>query len=182
MIPQSKKDLESIPKWYTLATKSRHEKVSKEGLETKGFEAYLPVRTVIKKWSDRRKKVQEPLFKGYVFVKMSYRERIPVLETPGVVRVVMFNGRPGILHESEIQTIQRLLDVNRHHGAKIEALEGIGVGDTVEVMNGPLTGLKGQYTEIKNEHRLVISIDSIGKSLAIEVPVDYVRRVTKSVL
>ncbi len=176
MLPQSQKDIDSIPKWYTLATKSRHEKVAKVGLNAKGFEVYLPLRTVIKKWSDRKKKVEEPLFKGYVFVKMPYRERISALETAGIVRMVLFNGRPGILHETEIRTIQQILEANYRHGVTVEAIEGLGVGDTVEVISGPLTGLRGQYTRIKNENRLVISIDSIAKSLAVEVPFDWVKK------
>ena len=173
----SQKQIEAIPKWYTLATKSRHEKAVRDGLDAKGFESYLPVRTVIKKWSDRKKKVEEPLFKGYVFVKMPYQHRIKALETPGVVRVVMFNGRPGILHESEIKAIRRILEANEQHGISVEAIEGLGLGDTVEVTDGPLSGLRGQYTKIKNENRLVISIDSIGKSLVVEVPVDWVKKV-----
>jgi len=173
----SQKEIETIPKWYTLATKSRHEKVVQEGLDLKGYEVYLPVRSVIKKWSDRKKKVEEPLFKGYVFVKMPYRQRIPALETPGVVRIVMFNGRPGIVDESEIETIRCILEANYRHGVTVESIEGLGEGDTVEVISGPLAGLKGQFTEIKNESRLVISIDSIGKSLAAEVPVDWVKKV-----
>ena len=173
----SQKQIEAIPKWYTLATKSRHEKAVRDGLDAKGFESYLPVRTVIKKWSDRKKKVEEPLFKGYVFVKMPYQHRIAALETPGVVRVVMFNGRPGVLHENEIKAIQQVLEANYQHGITVEAIEGLGVGDTVEVVNGPLAGLKGQYARIKNENRLVLSIDSIGKSLAVEVPVDWVKKV-----
>lgn len=177
MFPQSQKEKELIPRWYTLATKSRHEKVVKEALDLKGYEVFLPLRTVIKKWSDRKKRVQEPLFKGYLFVNMPYKQRIPVLETEGVVRIVMFNGRPGVLHESEVRTIQRILDMNYQQGVTIEAIEGIVMGDTVEVIDGPLAGIQGQYTAIKNENRLVISIDSIGKSLAIEVPLDSVRKV-----
>ncbi len=177
MITRSQKEREEIPRWYTLATKSRHEKVVKEGLELKGYEIYLPLKTVIKRWSDRKKKVEEPLFKGYVFVKMPYRRRIPALETEGVVRVVMFNGRPGIVHESEISAIKQILEANRRHGVTIETIEGISVGDIVEVTAGPLIGLRGQYTKIKNENRLVIAIDSIGKSLAVEVPLDCVTRV-----
>ncbi len=179
MISHSK-ELEAIPRWYTLATKSRHEKVVKDGLDLKGYEVFLPLRTVIKKWSDRKKKVEEPLFKGYVFVKMPYRQRIPALETEGVARIVMFNGRPGIVHESEISTIKQILEANRRHGVTVEAVEGIKAGDIVEVTSGPLIGLQGQYSEIKNENRLVIAIDSIGKSLAVEVPLDCVRKVIVS--
>jgi transcription antitermination factor NusG len=177
MFPQTQKDIELVPRWYTLATKSRHEKVVKDALDLKGYEVFLPLRTVIKKWSDRKKRLQEPLFKGYLFVNMPYKRRIPVLETEGVVRIVMFNGRPGVLHESEVRTIQKILDMNHHHGVTIEAIEGMVLGDNVEVIDGPLTGIQGQYAAIKNENRLVISIDSIGKSLAVEVPLDSVRKV-----
>jgi transcription antitermination factor NusG len=177
MRPRSVKDVDVIDKWYTLSTKSRHEFVVRDGLEAKGFETYLPARTVIKKWSDRKKKVTEPLFKGYVFVYMPYRQRINALETPGVVKLVMFNGRPGTLHQYEIDLIKKLLEVNDNHGIWVEALDGVREGDLVEVVKGPLMGLRGNFARLKNANRLIISIDSIGKSLAVEIPVDYVQKV-----
>jgi transcriptional antiterminator RfaH len=177
MRPRSAKEVDMIPKWYTLLTKSRHEKVVQENLELKGYQTYLPTRTVIKKWSDRKKKVTEPLFKGYVFVYIPYLSRIGVLETTGVVRIVMFNGKPGVLHDYEMTAIKKVLEANRTHGLVVDTIDGISEGDTVEVTNGPLIGLRGQFTTIKNENKLVISIDSIGKSLAVEVPVDWIKKV-----
>jgi transcriptional antiterminator RfaH len=177
MIPRSADEVQSLPKWYAMSTKSRHEFVVREGLENKGFQTYLPTRTVVKKWSDRKKKVTEPLFKGYIFVYMSYKERLGALETPGIVRIVMFNGKPGTLHQFEIDSIRRLLEVNSSHGLHVEALDGIMSGDPVEVTSGPLMGLRGIFTTIKNANKLIISVDSIGKSLAVEVPVDAIKKV-----
>lgn len=177
MGPRSIQEINVIPRWYALSTKSRHEFVARDGLEAKGYHTFLPARTVVKQWSDRKKKVTEPLFKGYIFVHMPYQKRIQALETPGIVKLVMFNGRPGTLHEYEIDTIKRLLEVSNVHGLWVEALDGMREGDLVEVIKGPLMGLRGNFTSIKNSNRLIISIDSIGKSLAVEVPVEYVQKV-----
>ncbi len=164
------------PRWYALSTKSRHERRAKEKLEAKGFETFLPLRTVLKQWSDRKKKVEEPLFNGYVFVYMQYNQRITALETDGIVRMVMFNGRPGFLHESEIAAIRKILDANRNQGYTVEAFEGKTIGDYVEVVEGPLTGLRGQFIKIKNETKLTIGIDGIGKSLLVDLPAGWVRK------
>jgi transcription antitermination factor NusG len=166
-------------RWYALSTKSRHEKKVQERLTAKGFETYVPLRTVIKKWSDRKKRVEEPLFTGYVFVYMLFSRRINALETFGVVRMVMFNGRPGYLHQQEIDTIRHILSAQRESGYTVEAFDGKMVGDFVEVVEGPLTGLRGQFIKVKNESKLTISIDGIGKSLIVDVPPEWVKKISE---
>jgi transcription antitermination factor NusG len=167
-------------RWYALSTKSRHEKKVQERLTAKGFETYVPLRTVIRKWSDRKKKVEEPLFNGYVFVYMLYSQRLTVLETYGIVRLVMFNGRPGYLHQQEIDTIRHILEAQKESGYTVEAFDGKMIGDFVEVIEGPLTGLRGQFIKVKNESKLTISIDGIGKSLMVDVPPEWVKKAVET--
>ncbi len=95
--------------WYAIYTKGRWEKKVHGRLEEAGIESYCPLNTVVRKWSDREKKVEEPLFKSYVFVRISKDQFTKVLEVAGVVRVVYWLGKPAIIRDREIEHIRKFL-------------------------------------------------------------------------
>lgn len=151
--------------WYTLYTRSRYEKKVDILLKQKGIETYLPLRKVLRQWSDRRKWVEEPLFRCYVFVHVNEKDRIRALETPGVVRTVSFQGKPAIVRDEEIENIRRILK----EIPDVESCSPLSIGQWVKVIRGPLFGLVGRVEEIRGSYRLVIAIDSIGQALRLNI-------------
>jgi len=160
-------ELNFVPNWFALSTKARHEKKVYSQLVQKGITSYLPLQTFHRRWSDRYKKVQEPLFSCYIFVKIALRDRLQVLQTDGVVRFVSFNGIPATIPEDQIEAIKTILD----HNLQIERVDYLTPGQKIEVIQGPLKGIKGILAEVKNSRRLVIRIDSIMQAISIDI--DY---------
>ena len=151
--------------WYALYTCARHEKRVAEQIERRKMSCYLPLYRSVRRWKDRRKVLELALFPGYVFVRMSLSDKLKVLEVPGVVQFVSFDGRPAALPAEEIEALR-----NRLSGeAKIEPHPYLRAGRRVRVRSGPLQGLEGVIVRRKDRCRLVFSIDLIQRSLAIEV-------------
>lgn len=163
--------------WYALYTRSRHEKKVDLQLRQKGFTSYLPLRQVWRQWSDRKKWVEEPLFRCYVFVHCDERQRLEALQTYGAVRFVTFNGKPAIVREEEIERIRRILREIPH----AEACEEWVVGEPVEIVRGPLAGIHGVLIQVRGSRRLVVNIDSIRQGVRFEIDAADVRplRVTR---
>src|SRR6476469_136631 len=122
-------------RWYAIYTRPRWEKKVNAVLLEKGIESYCPLNKVRRKWSDRIKTIEEPLFKSYVFVKIDEEERSNVRMTNGVVNFVYWNGKPAIIREKEIQTIKRFLD--EYENVEVVKME-IGPDDRVRVTAGPM--------------------------------------------
>jgi transcriptional antiterminator RfaH len=146
--------------WYALYTRSRHENRVEDQLAEKGFDAYLPERRVLRRWSDRKKWIMEPLFRCYVFVRMDEKDRVRVLQTYGSVRLVSFSGKPAIVQDHEIETIRRVLQ----EIPAVESCPPVSVGDWVEITGGPLIGIRGRLEEIRNQKRLVVSVNAIEQA------------------
>src|SRR5215211_2950612 len=148
-------------KWYAVYTKPRWEKKVAGLLLQKGIESYCPLNKVRRKWSDRMKTVEEPLFKSYVFVKIAEEDRARVRMTDGVVNFVYWNGKPAVIKEKEIQTIKHFL-------GEYENVEAIKMDFTpeerVRVVAGPMMDQEGRVIEIKNK-TAKICIDSLGYML-----------------
>jgi len=119
----------------------------------------------IRHWKDRRVKLQTPLFPGYVFVRIALRDRLCVLQTPGIVHLVSFGGRPTPLPHEDIQAIQNCLS----YGFQVEPHPYLRVGRRVRVKAGPLQGLDGTILRCKNRSRFVLSFDLIMRSVAVEI-------------
>jgi len=148
-------------KWYAVYTKPRWEKKVNSLLLQKGIEVYCPLNKIRRKWSDRIKTIEEPLFKSYVFVKIKDDERTSVRMTNGVVNFVYWDGKPAIIKEKEIQTIRRFLDEYEN----VEAVRiDLAEGDRVQVIAGPMMDKEGKVMEVKNKIAKVC-IDSLGYML-----------------
>lgn len=153
------------PHWYAIYTCARHEKSVSQQLERKCVEHFLPLYEAVHRWKDRRVRVQLPLFPGYLFVRIAPCQRLKVLEVPSVVRMVGFNGVPAALAEEEILSLRSGLAGD----LRIEPHPYLKVGRRVRVVRGPLAGREGILVRKKDCLRLVISIDLIMRSMAVEV-------------
>jgi transcription antitermination factor NusG len=158
---------EKLP-WYALYVHSRAEKKVHEQLLKLGYESYLPLIVKMKKWSDRMKKVEEPLFKSYLFVRADERWYFKVLEIPGVTRFVSFNKHFVVVPENQIIAIKKYCDDYVEDEAEVDETE-LHEGQLVRITAGPMTGLTGRLAPIKNKKRLVVYIESVGKYLPINI-------------
>jgi len=156
-----------LPSWYALATLSRHERVVASELENRGIDAFLPTVTEIHRWSDRRKKVEVPLFPGYVFVQaaMTSVVRRAAICARGVLGFVTMNGEPLPIPEEEIIGIRQLLASE----VPCAPYPFLKVGQRVRVRGGALDGIEGCLVRAEGDHKLVVSIDAISRSVALHI-------------
>ena len=151
--------------WYAGYTASRHEKRVAEHFAQRGVEHFLPLYETIHRWNNGRHRVQLPLFPGYIFVRIALRERRRVNEVPGFERLVGFNSLPCPLPEADINRMKEALN----KGVVAEPYPYLTVGTRVEVRNGPLQGMTGILVRRQTKCRVVISVDLIMRSMAVEV-------------
>lgn len=151
--------------WFAIYTYSNREKIIAAHLESRGIEHFLPLYQSVRNWSDRKIKLELPLFPGYLFVRASLRNRLPILTVPGVVNIVSAAGIPIPLASEVIGTLRE--------GLKLVAAQPypyLAVGQRVSISSGPLKGLSGVLLRHKPGPRVVISIDSIERSFLVDVP------------
>ena len=148
-------------KWYAVYTRPRWEKKVAVLLLEKGIESYCPLNKVRRKWSDRIKTIEEPLFKSYVFVKVAEEDKTDVRMTPGVVNFVYWDGKPAIIKEREIQAIRRFLD--EHQSVEVMKMD-IRPEERVKVVSGPMMDQEGKVLEVRNR-TVKVCIDSLGYML-----------------
>ena len=145
-------------KWYALYTRPRWEKKVNKLLEQKGIESYCPLNKVRRKWSDRMKTVEEPLFKSYVFVKIEDAGRTEVRMTDGVINFVYWDGKPAIVKDKEIQIIRHFLD--EYENVQLESMH-LKADQRVRIIAGPMMDQEGKILEVG--HKLAkVAIDSLG--------------------
>ena len=153
------------PYWYAASTRANHEKNVAEHLTARSVEHFLPLYESVRRWKDRRVRLQMPLFPGYVFVRISLRDRLQVLQIPSVASLVSFNGIPATLPEAEITALKAGLE----HGLQAVPHPYLKVGKRVRITTGPLEGLEGIVIRKKNALRFVISLDMIQRSVVVEL-------------
>jgi len=153
--------------WYAIYTRANGEKKLFDDLQVKNIECYLPTRRVLKTWSDRKKWVEEPLFKCYIFVKVSYREFFNVLNTAGAVCYISFGGRAQPIPEYQINNVRNFLSQCDNEVSL--TYEHIRKGAIVEVLRGSLKGVKGEVVNLYGQMRLLIRIDSLNCSLYVNI-------------
>ncbi|MGA6954454.1 MAG: UpxY family transcription antiterminator [Candidatus Acidiferrales bacterium] len=151
--------------WFALQVRTRQESSVGDQLNGQGYEQFLPMYKVRKRWSDRIKEVEAPLFPGYLFCRFNPHDRLPILKTPGVIQIVGFKEGPTAVDESEIRSIQTLVAAGVPH----QPWPFLSAGDRVRIDSGPLVGLEGILTEVKRSHRLVLSVTLLQRSVAVEI-------------
>ncbi len=158
--------------WFAVYVRANSEKKLFDNLQEKNIECYLPMRKVLKYWSDRKKWVEEPLFKCYIFVKVSYKEFFNVLNTTGAVSYVSFGGRAQSIPEDQINSIKMFLAQSEHEITVSH--ERIQRGVSVEVLHGSFKGIKGEVINVLGQTRLLIRIDSMNCNLYTNIEKDEV--------
>lgn len=176
-----KKTINNLTKrWFAVYTKSRNEKKLAQFLSEKGIENFLPLIQTIRQWSDRKKKVELPLIRSYVFVHISNdREYLEVLETDGAVRFIAFSGKAASIPDKQIEDLKLLISSDKKLEVTNESLEK---GDTVEVKAGTLMGLNGELIECRGTKKVLVRIDHIGKSILVEIPLGYLKKKVEKAL
>lgn len=153
------------PRWYAAYTRAQHEKRVAQQLEQRAVENFLPVYEAVHRWKDRRMRLQLPLFPGYLFVRLALRDRLQVLQVPGVVRLVGFNGAPVALAEEEVESLRRALV----EGVRTEPHPYLRVGRRVRITTGPLAGREGILKRWKGDLRVVLSTELIQRSILVDI-------------
>lgn len=161
------------PRWYAAYTKPRNEKKVFERLEASGIDVYLPLQRRLKQWSDRKKLVEEPLFRSYIFVRITPKDYYNVLNTFGIVRYITFEGKAVPIPDNQINIIKQLLEQD----VEIESVEEeLEPGALVEVKFGSFIGLIGELVEHKGKKKVIVRIDHISHSLLVSLPAQYITK------
>ena len=161
--------------WYAIHTNYQHEKAVARILTQKGFDTFLPLYETAHRWKDRTKQLSLPLFPCYVFIRGGLDRRLQIMETPGVHGFVGWSGRAAPIPEEEIDAVLRMIESS----LRVEPHPFLKCGDRVRVKFGPLEGVEGILVRKKNLFRLVLSVEMLQKSVAVEVGVTAVESVTR---
>ena len=159
--------------WYALFTRHQHEKSVALALSNKKYEVYLPLYRSVRRWQDRAKQIWLPLFPCYVFIREGMDRQLQILTTPGMIHIVGWAGRPAIVPQAQPDAVRQIIE----SCLIFETHAYLKSGDRVRVKTGPLSGLEGILTRKKGEARLVVSMDMLGRSAAVEIDVLNVERI-----
>ncbi len=166
-------------RWHVIYVKARHEKSVYLDLSKQGIESYLPLRKELHQWSDRKKWIEVPLFSCYVFVRILHSECGRVYLINGFVKFVSSNGKPSVVPDNQIESIQKLIE---YYPSDVDVLEGDYSGYEAEVIAGPLIGLRGEIIELVNGKNFVIKIEGLDKLLSVKVSAGAVRLISRTPL
>jgi len=159
--------------WYAVYTRHQHEKSASQILTNKGFEVLLPLYHSVNRWKDRRKIILRPLFSNYLFIRADLERKVEVLRTVGVCWFLSNAGAPAAISSWEIELIRKLVESPSH----LQPHPFLERGDQVRVIRGPFAGLTGTLSRVKNQHRVVVSIELLRKSAAVEVEISSLERI-----
>jgi len=157
-------------RWYALYVRSRHEKIVESGLRGKGYDAFSPFYRTKRKRVDRIASIDVPLFPGYVFCHFDSNKRLPILTTPGIVRVAGPRNRPEPVDDHEIASIRTIA----LSGRPVEPWPFLTSGQRIRLQGGPLMGAEGIFLRVKNEYHLVVSITLLQRAVSVVVEKDAV--------
>jgi len=158
--------------WYAIYVKSRTEKKVALELNYENIDHYLPLTKRLKQWSDRKKWVEEPLFKSYVFVNIEINDYYKVLQVQGAVKYISFEGAAVPIPEAQINAIRYYLEETDPENDSITDWKK---GKKVEVITGSMTGLSGELIEVHGKHKVKVEIEAVGKSLLVSIPKSKLR-------
>jgi transcription antitermination factor NusG len=161
---------DKVEKWYALYVSSRAEKKVEAELTKKGVENYLPLKTTLRRWSDRKKWVEMPLIPGYIFVKILYKNYLTSLQTTHVVAFVRFEGKPAVIPDRQIDFLKRMLK-QTDYTWEVSA-EKFVPGQVVEIIAGPFIGLEAELIAIKGKKRVGVRIEQINNVLLVDIPME----------
>jgi transcription antitermination factor NusG len=160
-------------KWYPVYTYPRAEKKACQALTNKGIEAYLPIQRQLKQWSDRKKWVNEPFIKSYLFVHINEYEQTEVLMTKGIARFIYFSGRIASMPDRQINEL-KLLIASAYELEVTE--EDLQPGEHIIIKAGPLKGLKGEIISYRSQKQLALRLENLGYSIIVHVSASLIDR------
>lgn len=158
-------------RWYPVYTRSRAEKKAHEELNRKGIQTYLPLKKAVKQWSDRKKIIEEPLIKSYLFAYISAREYAEVLMTNGVARFIYFSSQIASIPDQQIDDLKLLLATD----SDLELIDyDIKPGERVLIKAGPFKGVIAELVSVYNKQRIILRLQNIGYSININTSIAFV--------
>ncbi|MGH9559561.1 MAG: transcription termination/antitermination protein NusG [Bryobacteraceae bacterium] len=163
--------LNSDPPWFALTVRPNHERAAVRGLSNQGFDSYLPLHRVRRRWSDRVMESDSALFPGYVFCRFQSRDKLRVLKSAGVRSIIGLGGNPAPVDEEEISAVRTLVS----SGRPISPWPYLHAGQKVSIQNGPLASLRGVVVRTNGAWRAVVSVEALSCSVAVEVDYDAIR-------
>src|SRR4051812_14795861 len=164
--------------WYALRVRPRTEKAVTAGISGKEYETFLPLQRQTRQWSDRVKAVDLPLFPGYVFCRGDLARKARLVSTPGVIGILSFGGIPAVISEAEISALKAVI----RSGVLVEPWQYVREGERVRIHKGLLTGLEGILIRTKGDYRVVLSVEMICRSVAVEVNTDSIAPLSSAFL
>jgi transcription antitermination factor NusG len=168
------KPAQTINSWYAVRVRSRFERAVSAALSGKGYDQYLPLYHSRRRWSDRSKDLDLPLFPGYLFCRFDVQVRLPILMTPGVISIVGIGKTPVAISDREVDAIQTVI----RSGLYLQPWPQLAVGSRVVIEEGPLKGLEGVTLDIKKKYNLIVSVPLLQRSVAVEIDREWVRPLT----
>lgn len=162
-----------IRHWHVLYTRHQHEKSVAQMLSSKGHEVFLPLVCSVHRWRDRAKQLWLPLFPGYVFISGGLDRQVHVLSTPGIIHFVGWAGHPAVIPQSQIDTVRQMIE----SPFLVEPHPFLQCGDRVRVVAGPLIGIEGVLARKKNQLRLVVSFEILGRAASVEIDASSIMRI-----
>jgi transcription antitermination factor NusG len=160
-------------KWYPVYTNPRAEKKACEALTSKGIETYLPLHRQLKQWSDRKKWVEEPFIKSYLFVHIKEHEQAEVLMTKGISRFIYFSGKITAMPDRQINEL-KLIMASPYELEVTE--ENLQPGEKIVIKAGPLKGLSGEMISYRSQKQLAIRLENLGYSIIVQVAASLINR------
>lgn len=160
-------------KWYPVYTQSRAEKKAYQALVAKDIEAYLPLQRKLKQWSDRKKWVEEPLIRSYLFVRIDHHQKTTVLMVTGISRFIYFSGEITAMPDRQIEALKLLLASPYELEITEEKLLP---GEKIEIKAGPLKGIRGEIIEYRSQKQLLIRLGDISHSVIVNVSASLIER------
>jgi len=158
--------------WFAVYVKSRSEKKVALEFEIDGIDFYLPLVKKLKQWSDRKKWVEEPLFRSYIFVHIEQKQYYEVLQTQNVVKYVTFEGKAAPIRKAQIEAVRYFLNEKDPENIDNQIWEK---GQKVEVISGSMAGLSGELIEVRGKKKVKVEIEVVGKTLLIQIPKSKLR-------
>lgn len=160
--------------WYAAYTRPRYEKKAEKFMLERGITCYLPLIRTLRQWSDRKKWIDIPLFSSYIFVYTKASELHMLLTVPGLIRFISFEGKPVVIPNEQIENIKWVLSTDI---VSQPLPEKIPPGAFVEIIKGPLRGLRAELVQYKNRMKIVLRIDQLNKSIEIQIPESHVKQI-----
>jgi len=157
--------------WYAVKVRTRSERVAVVALQNRGYDPFAPTIAERRRYSDRMALVEAPAFPGYVFCRLDVQKKIPVLSSPAVEYIVSFAGHPVTVPDDEIESVRRAVEAGarpRHY---------LNVGQRIRIEYGPLAGLEGVLERNEKEHRIVVSVHLLQRSVSVEIDCDLIRAI-----